>query len=145
CVTCAMGKSHQEPVSKEPATRAKKVLERVHSDVCGPFHLSLSGARYYVTFIDDCSRFLAVNYMKAKSKVLQWFKEYFVWACNQQGTTVKWLQFDNGGEYVSKKFRAFLAEHGIQHEFTAPNSPFQNGVAERKNRDLQDIARCLLF
>ncbi|KAB2622242.1 hypothetical protein D8674_024424 [Pyrus ussuriensis x Pyrus communis] len=65
CQSCALGKNHREPFPKESMWRAKEPLELIHSDVCGPMQTSsLSGNRYFITFIDDYSRILwceAVN------------------------------------------------------------------------------------
>jgi transposase InsO family protein len=55
------------------------------------------------------------------------------------------LRFDNGGEFVSKKFDAFLAECGIQRQTSAPYSPQQNGVVERANRTIMECARSMIF
>ena len=59
---------------------------------------------------------------------------------------VKWatLHSDRGGEYLSKDFNAFLAERGIKHQCTVPYTPQQNGVAERKNRSLMEMAQCMV-
>ena len=54
------------------------------------------------------------------------------------------LCFDRGGEYLSSNFNAFLAERGIKHQCTVPYTPQQNGVAERKNRSLMEMARCMV-
>ena len=54
------------------------------------------------------------------------------------------LRFDNGGEYVNNKFINFCTEHGIQSQHTVPYTPQQNGVAERKNHTLKEMANCML-
>jgi hypothetical protein len=57
CEGCIMGKQHRHSFPKDCATRGTKVLEIVQSDVCGPMkNMSLGGARYFLTFIDDFSR-----------------------------------------------------------------------------------------
>lgn len=146
CVICAMGKGHKQAISKEPATRATKVLERVHTDLCGPFEWqSHGGAKYFITFIDDKTRFGAIHFLQKKSDAAAAFQAFHTWACNQQSTTIKYLRSDNGGEYIGKKFTDYLTKCGIQPELTAPNTPSQNGVSERRNRTLLDIARCLLI
>lgn len=50
----------------------------------------------------------------------------------------------NGGEYSSYRFREYLDSHGIFHQTSCLQTPEQNGVAERKNRHLLEVARCLL-
>jgi hypothetical protein len=61
CESCVHGKQHRQPFPKSNATRAKDLLEIVHSDVCGPINLpSFTGYRYFITFIDDASRMTSV-------------------------------------------------------------------------------------
>ena len=62
----------------------------------------------------------------------------------QYNTIVCHLRSDNGREYVSDEFRSELAKQGILQQLTCPYTPEQNGVAERKNRSLMSIVRCLL-
>ena len=59
---------------------------------------------------------------------------------------IKWAPFVfiEGREYVSKEFDAYLAECGIKHQCTVPYTPQQNGVSERKNRSLMEMARCMV-
>ncbi|XP_010481078.1 PREDICTED: uncharacterized protein LOC104759901 [Camelina sativa] len=52
---------------------------------------------------------------------------------------------DNGGEYTSHAFKQYLANHGIIHQTSCPYTPQQNGVAERKNRHLMEVARSMMF
>ena len=50
-----------------------------------------------------------------------------------------------GTEYVNQEFEHFLVSNGIEHQTTCVNTPKQNGVAERKNRHLLEVARSLMF
>eukprot|EP00253_Pinus_taeda_P034643 PITA_34643 len=62
----------------------------------------------------------------------------------QSGHQILKLRSDNGGEYVNNKFINFCTENGIQMQHTVPYTPQQNGVAERKNRTLKEMANCML-
>jgi hypothetical protein len=64
---------------------------------------------------------------------------------NQFGRDIVRFRTDNGGEYFNRLFRVFLAQHGINHEFTVPDTPQQNGVSERFNRTLFDMMRSNLI
>ena len=55
------------------------------------------------------------------------------------------LRTDNGTEYVNKPFATFLSSQGILHQTSCPDTPPQNGVAERKNRHILEVARSLMF
>lgn len=167
CVTCILGKGHRTAIPKQSNHRAQKLLELVHSDVLGPLPVSsLAGAKYIITFIDDFSNWVVEYTMRRKSDALKCFKEYKAYAelhTEQKLKTLaigknneneieglstsrlKTLRSDNGGEYVSNEFKAFLAECGIKHQLTVAYTPQQNGVAERMNRTLLDLVRSMLL
>ncbi|MCO5581719.1 hypothetical protein L7F22_035608 [Adiantum nelumboides] len=63
---------------------------------------------------------------------------------NEIGYKVQTLRTDRGGEYMSGAFKDFLGKKGIKHQCTMPYTPQQNGVAERKNMSLMEMARCML-
>ena len=104
----------------------------------------MSGHRYYVTFIDDYTRCTWVYLLKKKSEVFTTFTHFLQMIKTQYNTIVCHLRSDNGREYVSDEFRSELAKQGILQQLTCPYTPEQNGVAERKNRSLMSIVRCLL-
>ena len=125
--------------------RSTRKLQLVHSDVCGPMRTeSVGGHKYFVTFIDDYSCCCAVYYLKQKSEVFEKFRELEASATNECGRKIGALRTDNGGEYVSKEFEAYLKSKGIRHELTIAHTPEQNGVAERMNRTLMESARAML-
>lgn len=64
---------------------------------------------------------------------------------SQLGRKIKAIRSDNGREFVNKCFLSLLQEHGIVRQLTVPYSPQQNGVAERANRNLVEMARSLLI
>ncbi|MCO5550885.1 hypothetical protein L7F22_004379 [Adiantum nelumboides] len=127
------------------SVRATRKLQLVHSDVCGPMRTpSVGNSLYFVTFIDDFSRFCWVYPLKAKSDVFAIFQHYVSMVENETGYNVQTFRTDRGGEYMSGAFKDFLGKKGIKHQCTMPYTPQQNGVAERKNRSLMEMARCML-
>jgi hypothetical protein len=77
CEACIEGKHQRTSFPKDEASRASKLLELVHSDVCGPMKTaSRGGARYIVSFIDDFSRKTHVYLLKVKGEVFDKFKAY---------------------------------------------------------------------
>ena len=145
CDGCAEGKMHRKPFQSVGEIRTKRILELIHSDVCGPMSIeSLGGAKYFVTFVDDFSRICQVHFLKNKSEVLDKFKQFEAAVSLECDYSIKRLRTDNGGEYTSRDFGNYLKLKGIKHEFTTPYTPQQNGVAERMNRTLQDIALALM-
>jgi transposase InsO family protein len=75
---------------------------------------SHGGAQYFLTVIDDFSRKIHVYILKAKGEAFENFKQYKALVENEIGHKIKVLHSDNGREFVSKKFDAFLAKCGIQ-------------------------------
>ena len=145
CEACAKGKQHCCPYPRTADYRASEQFELVHSDVCGPMPVSsLGGSRYFVTFIDDYSRYTSVYFMKNKSEVLEKFKEFHNYVVNATGKPIKILRSDNGGEYSSNEFESFLKKNGIVHQLSVPYNPAQNGVAERMNRTIMESTRSML-
>jgi len=54
------------------------------------------------------------------------------------------IRSDHGGEFQNEKFSKFCEKMGILHNFYAPRTPQQNGVVERKNRSLEELARTMV-
>jgi transposase InsO family protein len=133
CEPCLAGKMHANPFPSSEH-HATEVLELIHSDVHQIGVTSHGGYKYWVSFIDDCSRFKALYPMKKKSDTFDCFKRFKAWAENLTGKKIKRLRDDKGGEYMSNEFQKFLDECGISREHTVHNRPQQNGVAERANR-----------
>jgi transposase InsO family protein len=97
-----------------------------------------------VTFIDDFSRYVCVYFMKEKSETLSRFKEFKEKVESDVDKKIQCLRTDNGREYVSHEFDTYLKKHKIRRQLTCPNTPQQNGVAERKNRHIAETCRSML-
>ena len=77
--------------------------------------------------------------MKWKFEVFEKFKEFMVEVENQLGKRIKAIRSDRSGKYLLGDFKDYLTENGIISQLTAPGTPHQNGVAERRNRTLLDM------
>lgn len=142
CETCLKCKASQLPYSLS-TTRATRRLELIHSDLCGPISTpSYGGARYFATFVDDYSRYVWVYPLQFKDEVVDVFKTWQRLAERQTGEKVKILRTDGGREYF--KLKPYFKSLGIRHEISCPRTPQQNGVAERINRTLVEMARSCL-
>ncbi|XP_063049961.1 uncharacterized protein LOC134444635 [Engraulis encrasicolus] len=82
--------------------------------------------------------------LKHKDEVFNKFVQWKAEVETYSGRKLKVLRTDNGGEYTSKEFDAFLKTEGVRHELTVPKTPEQNGVAERMNRTLVETVRSML-
>ena len=146
CDPCAHGKHHREKFPKRSTFRASKPLELVHSDLCGKMNVpSLGGAEYFLTFIDDSTRYVWTYVLKRKDQVFEKFLEWKSYVENLLDSKLKILRTDNGGEYCSNSFNKYLINEGIRHEKTVPKTPEQNGVSERMNRTLVEMVRSMLI
>ncbi|CAH9131081.1 unnamed protein product [Cuscuta epithymum] len=144
CEHCLFGKQHRVSFSSTRKNHSE-ILDLVHSDVCGPIEEeSLGGSRYFVTFIDDASRKVWAYCLKSKDQVFDRFKIFHTMVERETGKKLKCLRSDNGGEYTSREFSAYCAEHGIRHEKSVPRTPQHNSVAERMNRTIVEKVRCML-
>ena len=144
CEACQFGKQSRHAFPKE-RNASGRPLEVVHSDVWGPTRTtSLAGSNYYVSFIDDHTRKVWIYCMKAKSEVFQHFKHFKTLVEKETRMQIKCLRSDGGGEYFSNEFSKFLDEQGIKRQFTCRYTPQKNGVAERKNRHIAEVARALM-
>lgn len=143
CESCIYGKMSKLPFSRREE-RSFAAGEMWHSDVNTMPKESWGGNRYYVIFVDDKTGFRFVYFMKHKDEVLKNFINLIKRVKTATGRNIKVLRSDNGGEYRNAKFKDIVAANGIDHQFSAPRTPEQNGVAERDNRTVVERARSML-
>ncbi|CAL8998293.1 unnamed protein product, partial [Prunus brigantina] len=119
CIECVRGKLTN--LRKKGTTRSEKLLEIIHTDICGPFPTQThDGFKYFITFTDDFSRYGYVYLISEKSNAIDMFKVYKAEVENQLDSKIKVVRSDIGG------------------------TPQQNGVAERQNRTLIEMIRSLM-
>ena len=106
--------------------------------------MTKKGKRYYITFIDDYSRWTHIEFLTQKSDVFEAYKCFEVWCETQFGTHIKILHSDRGGEYTGDDFQNHLKSRGTQIKLTVHDTPEHNGVAERRNRTILERVRALL-
>ncbi|PKU63556.1 Retrovirus-related Pol polyprotein from transposon TNT 1-94 [Dendrobium catenatum] len=140
-----MAKSHRLHSSLSQSV-TNNLFALVHSDIWGPFSIPSShGFRYYISFIDDFSKFTWIYPIINKSEAFSKFIEFQKSVERQFSCNIKIIRTDNGGEYMNYKFKTYCASTGIDHQSTCPHSPSQNGVAERKHIHLIETTRALLI
>ncbi|GJV31762.1 zinc finger, CCHC-type containing protein [Tanacetum coccineum] len=140
CNTRMLTKITRQPF--KDIKRNSALLELIHSDLCD-FHAtpSIGNKKYVVTYIVDASRFCYVYLLHAKDEALDKFKIYKTEVELQQNSLIKTLRTDKGGEYYDP---SYFQSVGIIHQTTAPYTPQQNGVSERKNRALKEMVNSML-
>ncbi|WJZ97445.1 hypothetical protein VitviT2T_016048 [Vitis vinifera] len=143
CETCVEAKLTRS--SFQSVERNTEPLDLIHSDICDlKFVQTRGGNKYFITFVDDSTKYCYVYLLKSKDEAIEKFVLYKNEVENQLNKKIKVLRSDRGGEYESP-FVDIFAQHGIIHETTTPYSPQSNGVAERKNRTLKEMMNAMLI
>ncbi|PKU75744.1 Retrovirus-related Pol polyprotein from transposon TNT 1-94 [Dendrobium catenatum] len=144
CNTCIQCKCHKLPFELAKS-RAKSPLELVHTDVWGPAPIiSTQGYKFFVIFIDDCSRYTWLFPIIHKSDVFGIFKNFITLIENQTKYKIKALRSDGGKEFINQQMLSLIQSKGIQLQSSCPYTPEQNGVSERKNRHIMETTRSLI-
>ena len=87
----------------------------MHLDICGPIRpISNNNKRYFISFIDDCSRKVWVYFLTEKSEAFYTFKRFKNLVEKETGVYLSRLRTDRGGEFMSNEFSNFCNEHGIR-------------------------------
>jgi transposase InsO family protein len=145
CEVCVTTKHSRLPFVSEAPKRASVALQVVHSDICGPFEVaSLGGSKYFIIFVGEFTRMIWLYTIKLMSEALDVFRKFQGLNREKCDKTIKILRTDGGGEYTSKEFEAFYINQGIVHEVTTPYTPQHNGLAERRNMTLIDMAKRMI-
>lgn len=151
CETCEISKStHRRPIpdTSHGINDNVKPLEIIHSDLSGKFSTpSIGGSQYYISFIDQATRYPWVKFLKNKSDATQAIMDFIAYANTQYGngkSVVKRFKSDNGGEYVNNDLAKYFNALGIVHYRTPPYHHELNGVAERYNRTVIQMARSMI-
>jgi hypothetical protein len=147
CPGCQAGKSkrHEHKLSPTRYQRSTHPCERIHSDLVRPLPTaSIFGHRYAVSFTCDYTDHTWSMPMKSKDQTLATFKKFCAQVKTQYGLNIRYFRSDRGGEFMSKDFEDFLGSEGIIHETSAPDTPQQNGLAERMQQTIWSGIRAIL-
>ncbi|GJV21596.1 zinc finger, CCHC-type containing protein [Tanacetum coccineum] len=145
CDVCLVGKQNRAPFPKKAKGRSTSPLDLIYGDLCGPITPPTpSGKRYIFLLVDDYSRYMWAYFLSTKDQAFDTFKEFKKTIENELRTTLKMFRTDRGGEFNSNEFTQYCKENGIARQLTAPYSPQQNGVVERRNRTIMSTTRCMM-
>jgi hypothetical protein len=119
----------------------------IHTDVKGPSLIpTYTGVQWFVSFINDCTRVSWVYLMKTKSDVFPIFQIFHQIIRTQFNAQVQVIvRSNNVKEYLKKGFNTYFQQNGTIHQTSYVTTPLQNGIAERKNRHLLEVAQSLCF
>ncbi|CAH9110852.1 unnamed protein product [Cuscuta epithymum] len=145
CDACKLGKQHRTSFKPKNVVSTSRPLQLLHMDLFGPVDVvSLGGAQFVYVIVDDYSRFTWTRLLAHKYDAFNVFAKLCKRIQNEKGYTITCIRSDRGGEFRNSEFSAYCDDHGIDHNLSAPRTPQQNGVAERKNRTLQEMTRTML-
>lgn len=149
CEGCLASKFVQSiPKKSEQLTKVDRPFEMLHVDLSGPFHspTAYDNAQYFLTIVDRYSKFVHAVPIKSKNEAGGKLIEFMRQTYNTLQAThyPRQVRSDNGNEFVNSQVNEFFSKHGIQGKYTQGYSSYQNGVAERMNRLLQDKVRIFL-
>lgn len=145
CTGCLMAKQSRKSFPNQTSFRASQPLELIHADLCGPISpVTKGGNRYFMLLVDDYSRVMWAYMLATKDEALENFKKFRALVETSTEHKVKMLRTDRGGEFCSNRFAAYCEDTGVARQYTAPYTPQQNGVVERRNRTVVAMARSFL-
>src|ERR1044072_8549059 len=145
CDACQKGKQTKSSFKSKDVVSTTRPLQLLHMDLFGPSRTrSFGGNVYALVIVDDFSRYSWTLFLVQKSDAFKAFKKYAKQIQNEKSLTIASIRSDHGGEFQNASFEDFCGEYGISHNFSAPRTPQQNGVVERKNRFLVELARPIL-
>ena len=146
CADCMQGKQVRSSFKIKNVVSTTKPLELLHMDLAGPMRVQTQGgARYMFVLVDDYSRFTWTLFLRSKNEVYSRFSELVPMLEKSLNSTLRAIRSDHGTEFENGEMLSFCRDRGISHNFSAPRTPQQNGVVERKNRTLEDMARTMLI
>jgi histone deacetylase 1/2 len=141
CDACQQAKSHQLPYPKSSSV-SQFPFDLIFSDVWGPAPDSVGRNKYYVSFIDDHSKFVWIYLLRYKSQVFEKFHEFQQFVERWFNRKIISIQTDWGEEY--EKLNSFFRPVGISQLVSCPHAHQQNGAAERKHRHIVEVGLSLL-
>ncbi|KAJ4810455.1 Pol [Rhynchospora pubera] len=145
CEACMKGKQTKSSFKTKEIISTTQPLQLLHMDLFGPINvLSISKKRYVFVVVDDYSRFTWVFFLAHKEEAFDHFVKFSNRVENEKWLKISRIRSDHGREFENAKFDELCIEKGYKQEFSAPRTPQQNGVVERKNRTLQELARTML-
>lgn len=145
CEICLEGKFTNK-INKTINHKRFDYLEKISSDICGPFDPNTyDNYKYFITFMDIYSRYLEVKLLRSKDEAYDAFTQYINFhENNKYNKRIRIFATDNGTEYTNKRIKTLLEKKGIIHQLSPVYTKEPNGIIERINRTILNKVRCLL-
>ena len=147
-VVCGPCQLRKQTKAKHPGTQTSttsRPLELLHLDLMGLTRTeSLGGKKYIMVVVDDFTGYTWVILLRSKSDAPKHIEALHTRLQNEKGLKIDQIQSDHGKEFENSYMESFCTRLGISQEFSALITPQQNGVIERKNKVIQEMARAML-
>ncbi|KAJ9542054.1 hypothetical protein OSB04_028560 [Centaurea solstitialis] len=144
-ISCLEGKQHKSSHKSKEVNTISSTLQLLHMDLFGPANvMSIGKKSYCLVIVDDYSRFTWVYFLRTKDETSGLIKPFVIRMENKTSLRVKVIRSDNDTEFKNDDLNSFCEEKCIERQYSAPRTPQQNGVAERRNRTLIEAARTML-
>ncbi|XP_075083572.1 uncharacterized protein LOC142167307 [Nicotiana tabacum] len=146
CVICPMARQPKLPFSSSSIS-TKKVFELIHVDTWGPYNsATYDGFKYFLTIVDDLSRGTWTYLLTNKYNAFTILKSFLAMVERHFNSKVKTIRYDNAFELGSGNIQSeFFQSQGIIHQTTCVSTAQQNGVVERKHKNLLETSRAFLY
>ena len=145
CISCPLAKFTHLPYTLS-VSHAVSPFNLLHIDIWGPYKVFTKGKfKYFLTIVDDHTRYTWVYLLQQKSDALQTLETFFLYAKKHFEAVFKVLRSDNALEFDTSQCQQFFNSHGILHETSCAYRPQQNARIERKHRHILEVARSLRF
>nr|GEU67451.1 integrase, catalytic region, zinc finger, CCHC-type, peptidase aspartic, catalytic [Tanacetum cinerariifolium] len=146
CSACQFGKSKKHTHKPKTKNTNLEVLNTLHMDLRGLIRVqTINGKKYILVIVDDYSRFTWVKILRSKDESPEVVIKFIQQIQVGLNKTVRYVRTDNGTEFVNHTLTEYYEHIGIFHQKTVPKTPQQNGVVERRNRNLVEAARKMLI
>nr|GEW70804.1 retrovirus-related Pol polyprotein from transposon TNT 1-94 [Tanacetum cinerariifolium]GFA44048.1 retrovirus-related Pol polyprotein from transposon TNT 1-94 [Tanacetum cinerariifolium] len=144
CSSCAMGKSKKKSHKPKSEDTNQEKLYLLHMDLCGPMRVeSFNRKKYILVIVDDYPRFTWVRYLRSKDEAPNFIIKFLKMIQVRLKVPVRCIRTNNKTKFVNQTLREYYEQLGISRETSVARSPQQNGVVERRNRTLIEVARII--
>jgi hypothetical protein len=144
CVHCPLAKDRQRNMNKKDNSTISKKGERLCIDISSVSKVSISNKKFWLLVLDENTSYKWSFILKTKSDQVQVLIEHIMDLEAKEGVKVKYIRCDNAGENLSLEKECKRRGLGITFEYTAPNTPQQNGKVERAFATLYGRVRAML-
>nr|GEX24453.1 hypothetical protein [Tanacetum cinerariifolium] len=145
CSSCELGKAKRKSFQTKTTPSSKRRLQLLHMDLCGPMRVaSINGKKYVLVIVDDYSRYTWTHFLRSKDETPKVLIDFLRLVQRGLHAQVRIVRTDKGTKLLNKTLHAYFASEGILHQTSIARTPEQNGVVERWNRTLVEVARIML-